>query len=49
MDYECDFDLFKHIIESLDMDKRIVCQDEIMDYIKNNPEIAKINSQGEQK
>jgi spore coat polysaccharide biosynthesis protein SpsF len=43
MDYEEDFALFKHIIEALDMDKKIVSQAEIINYIKCNPDVAKIN------
>lgn len=44
LDYEEDFLLFRHIIETLDMDKRFVSQNEIISYIKKNPNIAKINS-----
>jgi len=36
MDYMQDFLLFKCIIEALDMDTRVVSQNEIIEYVKNN-------------
>jgi len=45
MDYKNDFILIKHIIEALDMDQKFVSQKEIINYIKNNPEIAEINKE----
>lgn len=43
LDYEDDFRILKNIIENLYFNKNYVSQQEIIAYIKDNPEVRKIN------
>lgn len=43
LDYEDDFEMFKNIIENLFFNKDYIYQQEIISYLKNNPEVRKIN------
>jgi len=49
LDYEEDFLLFKHLIESLNMANQVVKQNDIINYIKSNPETRNINSDCDEK
>lgn len=44
LDYEEDFEVFRHILETLFTQDRYVPQAEILSYLKQHPEISKLNS-----